>query len=973
MPSILSLPIEIILYIAQDLDVENVSAFSRSCRAIHTIITPRLYRLVKDQTAIICWAADEGRMGTLAHLLAAGANPNATWAQTRSRSTVLRLLEMYEPFLRPSSSGRIYEAESMHDEMGLATDAPSPISSLDEDEDDDSSYVSDTESDTGEFSLGDRDLRPSRYYWSPLHIAAQWGNNDIIDLLLRYGANINAPSKGLCDCTLPKENPQDLLEGINSVTPIWTPLHAAICHGHEATARLLLHRGASTNVSPRPVGSDDQHVTALHTACYSDEVSISQFLLKEGYQTDVDVHDHCGSTPMSYAYFAGSWASIDFLVEMGASLNATIGPSTLLKHACYEGRFAEALRFIELGVDISASFDQSGGTDPILHSCCMPKRGNFSTLYQRESSQEYLRADVIRTLIKAGANLEARDRDLMTPLIKASLFHVDKAVEVFLSEGADINARDDSGDTALLRACTPRGLTPSGAFLPTVTALLAHMPSIFDTFDALERVCGSIVHNKHLIPVLQLLLHRGDPDILETCGSYILLLRGMTSGNFELCDALFEGGLRKPTAPEINILIRKSVAQDDSDALQYISKLPYGSDALKNPQQLLNAIKENKPDCAVFLIDTGTPMDCRAESGVSCLIEACKLEDTAIAELLLQRGADPNETIGSGFPLVEPILDGNLFMVELLLDHGAVMHVHPNGTQIDGRTSGALDLAIISGLEDVVETMVGHDSYCASSEEERAAHLQTACCAEPGAFGDGTILDILLSVGEADPDTVFPTMNTTPLHISMALGRMKGVSSLVEAGADIHHYLPPAESSVPTPVPNPFEGSTPLEWGIDNAPIQFIQEMLDGWFAYPLSENSKVPVLRYVRAACRRHEPEVMELLLDKGLDPNAFDEAGNPFLSIFCQIIDNIWPFEDLDWPASKIADRSASCVVVLLARGADPHRMNTERVSALDNIRRMMTYNGPCEFHQEVVRSWNRMLILDEIGVRERHISSI
>ncbi|KAI1133936.1 ankyrin [Hypoxylon sp. FL0543] len=958
MPSILSLPIEIISYVAYDLDIDDLSAFSRSCRAIHTIITPRLYRLVKDEAALTCWAVDEGREGTLARLLAAGANANITWTQNCSRPTTLRFLYTHTPFVRRSSLDRFGEVEP--DETDVANDS---LEEDEEEEDDDSLYMSDTDSETGIFDLDDRGEPSGRYYWTPLHIAARWGNNDIINLLLRYGADVNARSRGLCDCTLPKEIPRGLLRGIKPITPIWTPLHIAICHGHEATARLLLRRGASTNVSPRPFGSDIRHVTALHTACHSDMVSIARLLLKEEWQTDVDVQDHFDSTPMSYAYFAGSWASIDFLVEMGASLDATLGPFTLLKHACCEGRFAEALRLIELGVDIAASFDPSGGTDSILHYCCMPQLQYFTTSNRREKSQEYFRPKVIRTLIERGADLEARGRESMTPLIKASLFHVDKAVEVLLAEGADINAQDDSGDTALLRACAPRQSTPAGAFESTVTALLAHMPPAFDTSDALKRVCASIMPEEHNAAVLQLLLHHGGSAVLETSTSHELLLTAFTSGNFEICDTLFKNGLREPTLPEIHHLIREAVAQDDSHALAYISKLPHGNEALKSQLCVLDVIKENKSNCAAFLIQSGAPTDSHADSGESCLIEACKLEDTTVAELLLKRGADPNQSIGEGsFPLVRPVFDENVPMIKLLLNHGAMMHARPNGLQIAGRSFSLLDLAIFLGLEDAVETMVEHDSYNKSTEEERTMHLEIACCADPDAFGDGAIVDVLLSCDEIDPNTIFPRTNTTPLHVSMALGRVEAVRYLVDAGADVHRFLAPTEPSASTSVPNPFEGSTPLEWAIDNAPVQIIDELLENVSCDQLNTS------RYVRAACRRHKPEVIKLLLERGLDPDTSDDAGNPFLSIFCETIDNIWPCEDTDWLASAIADRSAICIVILLSFEADPLQKNAEGVSALDNIRRMMTYDGPCDFHQEVAKSWNRMLVLDETGVRER-----
>lgn len=966
---------------AHDLDIPDLSVFSKSCRAFHNIISPFLYRLVKNEAALMCWAVDEGNKGTLERLLEAGANPNIAWVQTCTRSSLLRVLEAYEPYLNALGRGRRGDAElrnpllhdwtSVHSDSlisdGEDTDIGTGTGTNDDDDDDDSnSEASLIRADIRGIGVEDLGDLASQYYWTPIHIAARWGNDELVDLLLKHGANIHALSKGLCDCVLPAEDIQTL-PGITTPAPIWMPLHIAICHGHESTARLLLSRGASINVSPRCLGSDVRHITALHTACYSDMTSISRFLIDEGHQTEVDVEDHIGATPVSYAYFTGSWASIDFLVEMGASLNACLGSLTLLKHACGELRFAEALRLIELGVDISASFSSAYRIRPILHSCCWPVRLDmFLRSPLRECSQQPFRTQVLRALIDAGADLEARNIDQMTPLMVASRFSVYEAVEVLLDEGADVNARDDrTGDTALLKACRPLGTTPEGAMLRTVKALLTYMPPNVDTFGALERVCAYSDFHADKVDVVRLLIEHGRSGTLGTKAGQLLLTKGLVAHNFDLCDLLLENGLRQPMVSDILPTVKRLIAEDCSDALSYIlSKFPQVARILKRPQRVYDTIKRGAAGCAEVLINAGAPIDYQADNS-NCLIEACRLEGLTVATLLLNKGANPNLTVGGIFPLTHPILMEDLEMIELLLDHGATMHSHPDGTKINGRIFGPLDLAIFCGLDEAVSLMIDHDNYFLSTQEERLAHFQTACCVGEDAFHNGKILDILLDAGDVDPDTIFPGVNMTPLHLSMALFNLRAVTSLVAAGANIHQIIPPSEHSPATPSPNPFEGTTPLEWAIDNAPVPFIVEMLDVSFEEQLEENPDVPLMRYVRAACRRHKPDVIEFLLNTGLDPNACDDAGNSFLSIFCETIDNIWPYEDPDWPASKIASRSAGCIVELLNHGADPFRKNAEGVSALDHMRRMMTYDGSSDFHQEVARSWKNALELDETGV--------
>ncbi|KAI0799026.1 hypothetical protein GGR55DRAFT_523538 [Xylaria sp. FL0064] len=92
--------------------------------------------------------------------------------------------------------------------------------------------------------------------------------------------DINALSRYFCACAVPPDR---------TIAPLWTPLHTSICHGHESTTRLLLSRGASTNVTTRFLGKHKEHrrFTALHTACLADHLDAARALVDGGYQTDV--------------------------------------------------------------------------------------------------------------------------------------------------------------------------------------------------------------------------------------------------------------------------------------------------------------------------------------------------------------------------------------------------------------------------------------------------------------------------------------------------------------------------------------------------------------------------------------------------------------------------------------------------------------------------------------------------------------
>ncbi|KAI1660623.1 hypothetical protein F4813DRAFT_400765 [Daldinia decipiens] len=223
---------------------------------------------------------------------------------------------------------------------------------------------------------------------------------------------------------------------------------------------------------------------------------------------------------------------------------------------------------------------------------------------------------------------------------------------------------------------------------------------------------------------------------------------------------------------------------------------------------------------------------------------------------------------------------------------------------------------------------------------ERTAYLETACCASPAAFGNSGILGSVLE--SANPNVVLPMAAVTPSHLCLA--------------QDDH----PSASAIDS-----FWGTTPLEWAISNSSRYRVSMLLGVPIRSSLRKldhpQQEIVQLRYIRAACRRHDPEVIALLLQHELPLQLRDDEGNSFLSIFCQTIESTRP-------ADLTVEKSAKCVVALLKGGADPQQKNDEGVSALDYIRRMMTYEGPSHFHQEVAKAWNEALILDGEGVRER-----
>lgn len=98
-------------------------------------------------------------------------------------------------------------------------------------------------------------------------------------------------------------------------------------------------------------------------------------------------------------------------------------------------RFFEGLSLVVLTLAVSAAPALAGADDDFIDLC---GRGT---------------PEAVRAAIDAGANVNARDDDRETALMEAAEKNSNpEVITVLLKAGADVNARDDDGETALIRA-----------------------------------------------------------------------------------------------------------------------------------------------------------------------------------------------------------------------------------------------------------------------------------------------------------------------------------------------------------------------------------------------------------------------------------------------------------------------------------------------------------------------------------------
>jgi ankyrin repeat protein/outer membrane lipoprotein-sorting protein len=201
-----------------------------------------------------------------------------------------------------------------------------------------------------------------------------------------------------------------------------TPLMEEADQGHLNAVRILLDRGAAINAK----ANDDD--TALMMAVSNNRADVVKLLLDRG----ADMGDMDGHTLLLLAIYGSDYNKpngdvVKLLLERGAHVNVTDehGETPLLLAAKYgNAEIIESL--IAHGADVNAR-DKDGWT-PLMWVC---------------------HGDMARILLGHGGRVNVHDNIGQTPLIDAARFGASGVVRALLEYGADVNAREKDGTTAL--------------------------------------------------------------------------------------------------------------------------------------------------------------------------------------------------------------------------------------------------------------------------------------------------------------------------------------------------------------------------------------------------------------------------------------------------------------------------------------------------------------------------------------------
>ncbi|KAF4466261.1 hypothetical protein FALBO_6887 [Fusarium albosuccineum] len=316
--------------------------------------------------------------------------------------------------------------------------------------------------------------------WTPLIQAVRNGNGDMVWSLIKNGARINQmDSNGWSPLLYAiKNQSKDViwlliankantkLRGNNAPST----LDLALQKAEYSIAWLLCEHGADIN------SLDDKGMTSLHRACDSGRLKEVAFLLDNGAETRSK--DTAGFTALHYAVLRG-WEGIVNLLASRASVGAIMDePDAKGNRALMLATLQQSQPIVQalVGNGAACEHQDSAGLAALHHAARLGFNEGVKLLMNKTSdvdlvdkkgytavhhavNSDMANSDTIKLLKAGGADLEIEEHSGLTPLMLAAHLRKLSLTRQLLIEGANAQAKNKEGWTAMGIAHSKRDST----------------------------------------------------------------------------------------------------------------------------------------------------------------------------------------------------------------------------------------------------------------------------------------------------------------------------------------------------------------------------------------------------------------------------------------------------------------------------------------------------------------------------------
>ncbi|KAJ9295853.1 hypothetical protein DTO271G3_5876 [Paecilomyces variotii] len=464
----------------------------------------------------------------------------------------------------------------------------------------------------------------------PLSTAAKNGDEEVVRLLLQYGADVNLPNKA-------RE----------------TPLFFAAKAKQFKLATFLLSEGAKHDIR-NIVGN-----TVLFYAVQGLPTSFAVDLIRRG--CDPNERNELEETPLFYAARAGCRTSLRLLLDNGvqADLKNKISETPLLQAATFlhsENSHEGYSAVIRLLLD--------NGADPNLVPDSNYPNLLFDIVQDSQLAAHWAKDDPEKL---------QQAREIWSELSRLSA----DVFAVFCAHLAGESEKDDTSWSA-------RRAWKDGLETPLIWAALAGCTDLSQRLvnlghDEMDASCSdSLIYQPAGFGYksnLRLLVRNYEPEERGTIGK-LAFLSAVEMGNLAILPILRRHSLSYISSTtrvgDSSLLV--AARRGQIDLCRYLLDagfdIHHKDDTGKN--SLLLATIEGHCELIQILLQNGSQVDTEDNTNRTTLLWAVQLGNTTVAEILLQAGANPNcLDKDNRTPLLFSVINGDDMMVELLLRYGA--------------------------------------------------------------------------------------------------------------------------------------------------------------------------------------------------------------------------------------------------------------------------------------------------------------
>ncbi|XP_029338081.1 ankyrin-3 isoform X2 [Mus caroli] len=546
---------------------------------------------------------------------------------------------------------------------------------------------------------------------TPLHVASKRGNANMVKLLLDRGAKIDAKTR----------------DGL-------TPLHCGARSGHEQVVEMLLDRAA-------PILSKTKNgLSPLHMATQGDHLNCVQLLLQHNVPVDDVTNDYL--TALHVAAHCGHYKVAKVLLDKKANPNAkALNGFTPLHIACKKNRIRVMELLLKHGASIQA-VTESGLTpihvaafmghvnivSQLMHHGASPNTTNVRGETALHMAARSGQAEVVRYLVQDGAQVEAKAKDDQTPLhISARLGKAD-IVQQLLQQGASPNAATTSGYTPLhlaareghedvaaflldhgasLSITTKKGFTPLHVAAKygklEVASLLLQKSASPDAAGKSGLTPLHVAAHYDNQKVALLLLDQGASPHAAAKNGYTPLHIAAKKNQMDIATSLLEYGADANAVTRQGIASVHLAAQEGHVDMVSLLLSRNANVNLSNKSGLTPlhlAAQEDRVNVAEVLVNQGAHVDAQTKMGYTPLHVGCHYGNIKIVNFLLQHSAKVNAKTKNGYTaLHQAAQQGHTHIINVLLQN----HASPNELTVNGNT--ALAIARRLGYISVVDTL----------------------------------------------------------------------------------------------------------------------------------------------------------------------------------------------------------------------------------------------------------------------------